>query len=131
MKTDKIEQLLARFSDQNLANLQAATEDGRLLYSSCDHCLLFHFQGNYSYTKWESADARLARDAEAQYRDLGRLSDGDFQFSYWDEFAKPIEETRRKAILPLIHAEWARRKARPVDIIQQYGVDFEFTTQDR
>lgn len=99
----KIEEFLTKFDDQHLANLQCAAEDGTLVYHDCNRCLLHHFQGDYSVTKWESEHSALAREAEVEYRLLGPTLNPLLGFT------KAVERERRKAILPLIQAEWHRR----------------------
>lgn len=134
--TEKIQKFLARFSDQRLANLQAAAEDGKLVFQDSCNCLLHHFNGEYSVTKWEGEMAELARAAEREFLELGqhethtvKMGPGGQIFTVLSS-TKAGDPDRRKAMLPLIQAEWDRRRARPVDIIQEYGVDFEFATQD-
>lgn len=110
----KIAEFLTKFDDQHLANLQCAAEDGSLIYHNCNACLLHHFQGDYSVTKWESEYAALARDAEVEYRLLGPSLNPLLGFT------KSAEHARRKALLPMIHAEWANR-ARQINEVEEFA----------
>lgn len=134
MSTEKIQKFLAKFSDQRLANLQAAAEDGKLNYQDSCNCLLHHFNGEYSVTKWEGEGAELARAAEHEFLELGQhetrtVRMGTADFTVLSD-TKAGDPNRRKAMLPLIHAEWKRRRERPVDIIQEYAVDLQFDTSE-
>lgn len=110
METKHIEEFLQKFSDQRLANLQCAAEDGSLVYVNPCGCLLYHHQGSYGQTKWHHKTSALAQRAEEEFKSLGG-ADPFARSKDWPE----NDVRRRSGLLPLIHAEWARR-AQPVPV---------------
>lgn len=106
METTFIENALKKYSDQSLANLQCAAEDGRLKFRKCDQCLLHYHEGTYALTRHN----QWAFKAEVEFVKLG------WNGKYEDATKDPETDARRRErILPLIHAEWARR-AQPVPV---------------
>jgi len=106
MKTESIRLFLQTFTDQRVANLQAACEDGRVTYYHACRCLV-GFAGGNTLVGYEEliANSRLARDAEAEFCALVE----DEQFSSYANRHKRDAE-RRQNMLLLIAAEWKRRR---------------------
>lgn len=113
MSTKAIERFLqTAYSDEKLVALLAHAEDGKLVFTSCccligiptaDHAL----QGStISHPKLIphyrlAKELQGAREAETEFMEIGfRLRDGE-----------DMETVRRAVLIPMIHAEIARRDA--------------------
>lgn len=118
-----IERFLESFSDQSLANLQAAAEAQEIVYVCSMLCLVGRHSRNYQETMRTVPSAFMA---EREYANLAQdiCSDsGAYRSMGMTRKAKFRDDVRCAALLPLIANEWTRREAlkapaAPVEIEQ-------------
>lgn len=113
MHTTAIEKLLRSFGDEALTRLGMDAMECKVPYGSRSQCLLGHHQDGYIHCFVHQPSAM---EAELEYRnlfdkiELYRWTDEQWQKRGAVNYELGADIQRNRNLLPLIDAEWNRRK---------------------